>query len=180
MKKAGLADFGLDYFSFIGRDFQERENKIREKTKCFKTCSKCGETKPIFKFSVEKRNLNGRIGICKECRSQEYLKYYYQNRSRVLIKIKEYQDNHKKAKNIYNKNYREKNKEKLKKNARKWYMSNKKAIKERNLKYYQDHKEACKQNRKLWIEKNKERIKKYNREYKRKHKALKAVIIKNG
>ena len=154
-------------YSDIERELEERKNRI--KTICFKTCSKCGEIKPVFKFSIERRNLDGRTGICKACRSLEYLKYYYQNRSRVLIKIKEYQNNHKKARSIYNKNYREKNKEKLKKNVRKWYMSNKKAIKKRNLKYYQENKEACQIRRKLWIEKNRERIRKYNREYKRKH-----------
>ena len=142
----------------------------------FKVCSKCGETKPIFKFSVDKRNLDGRIGVCKICRSREYLKYYYQNRDRILIKIKEYQDNHKKARNIYNEKYREDHKEQLKKNAKKWYMSNKEAIKKRNLKYYQENKEACQARRELWIEKNRERIKRYNRGYKRKHKISKGAI----
>ena len=154
-------------YSDVEQDFEERKNRIKPIS--FKTCLKCGEIKPIFKFSTDKRNLDGRTGICKECRSREYLKYYYQNRSRVLIKAKEYRDSHKKARDIYNKNYREKNKEKLKKNARKWYMSNKKAIKERNLKYYRRNREACQARRELWIIKNRERIKKYNREYKRKH-----------
>ena len=160
-------------YSDVERELEERKTRI--KTICFKTCSKCGETKPVFKFSLDKRNTDGRLGICKECRSREHLKYYYQNRSRILIKLKEYQDNHKKARNIYNKNYRKKNREKLKKNARKWYKSNKKAIKKRNLKYYQENLEACQIRRKLWIEKNKERIREYNREYNRKHKVLKAV-----
>ncbi len=118
---------------------------LKERTKCFKTCLKCGEIKLIFKFSLDKRNLDGRTNICKACRVLEAEKYYY------------------------------KNKERLKKRASKWYLENKEAIKERNLKYYQVNKEACRQNRKLWIEKNKERIKKYNRQYKRKHKILKAV-----
>ena len=153
-------------YSDVERELEERKSRI--KTICFKTCSKCGEIKPVFKFSVDKRNLNDRIGICKECRRRESLKYYYQNRDRILIKIKEYQNNHKKARSIYNKNYREKNKEKLKKNARKWYMSNKKAIKKRNLEYYRRNREACQIRRKLWREKNRERIREYNREYKRK------------
>ncbi|MBA7575286.1 hypothetical protein ES695_16745 [Candidatus Atribacteria bacterium 1244-E10-H5-B2] len=169
MKKSGSTDFGLDYFSPIGLDFQERENKIREKTKCFKTCSKCGEIKPVFKFSVDKRNLNSRTNICKECRNREALKYYYQNQSKILIQGKEYRDNHKKNRSIYNEKYREDHKEQLKKNAKKWYMSNKEAIKERNLKYYQENKEACQIRRELWIIKNRERIRKYNREYKLKH-----------
>ncbi|MBA7484694.1 hypothetical protein ES707_20224 [subsurface metagenome] len=169
MKKSGSTDFGLDYFSSIGLDFQERENKIREKTKCFKVCSKCGEIKPVFKFSIDKRNIDGRTNICKACRSLEGLKHYYQNRSKMLMQNKEYLKANKKKRSIYSKRYREKNKEYLKGLAKKWYKKNKKRIKKRNLKYYQENKKACLARRKLWIEKNKERIRKYNREYKRKH-----------
>ncbi|MBA7560456.1 hypothetical protein ES695_17915 [Candidatus Atribacteria bacterium 1244-E10-H5-B2] len=169
MKKSGSTDFGLDYFSPVGLDFQERENKIREKTKCFKTCSKCGEIKPIFKFSIEKRNTDGRLGICKECRNKESLEYYYQNRELILVKIKEYQKINKKDRSLYFKDYWRKHKKQLKENAKKWYKSNKKAIKKRNLKYYQENKEACLDRRKLWIIKNRERIRKYNREYNLKH-----------
>ena len=165
MKRGGLADFGLDYFSPIGQDFQERENRIREKTKCFKVCSKCGETKPIFKFSLDKRNISSRTSICKACKISEYLKYYYQNRERILIKCKEYRDNDKGNRSAYSKKYRKDNRERLKENARKWYKSNKKAIKKRNLKYYQENKEACQVRRSIWITKNKEKIKEYNREY---------------
>ena len=45
-------------FSPAWQDFQERKNRI--KTACFKVCSKCGEIKPIFKFSVDNRNTDGR------------------------------------------------------------------------------------------------------------------------
>lgn len=133
----------------------------------FKICPKCGERKLALRFSVDKRNSDGRTNICKACRNRETLKYYYQNQSKILIQGKEYSDNHKKNRSIYNEKYREDHKEQLKKNAKKWYKSNKKAIKKRNLKYYQENLEACQIRRKLWIENNRERIKKYNREYKR-------------
>jgi hypothetical protein len=96
VKRSGLSDFGLDYFSPIGLDFQERENKIREKTKCFKACSKCGKIKPVFKFSVDKRNIDGRTNICKACRSREGLNYYYHNQVKMLIQNREYQETNKK------------------------------------------------------------------------------------
>ncbi|MBA7549426.1 hypothetical protein ES705_41907 [subsurface metagenome] len=153
-------------FSDVEQSLEER--KIRIKTICFKTCSKCGETKLIFKFPIDKRNTDGRVGICKECRSKESLRYYYQNRERILIQVKEYQKTNKKDRNLYFQDYRIKNKKHLKELAGKWYRKNKKAIKKRNLEYYQENLEACLLRRKLWIEKNKERIKKYNREYKRK------------
>jgi len=86
VKRSGLSDFGLDYFSLIGRKFQERESKIRERTICFKTCSKCGETKLISKFSLDKRNPDGRTNICKACRVLEAEKYYYKNKGRRELK----------------------------------------------------------------------------------------------
>ena len=155
-------------YSDVEQDLQYRENRIKPIK--FKTCPRCGETKPIFKFSVNKRNIEGRTNICKACRSREYLEYYYQNRERILIKCKEYRDTDKGQKVIYSKNYRRDNREQLKKKAREWYLENKEAIKKRNLKYYQDNKEACLAIRELWREKNKEGIKKYNREYKRRTK----------
>jgi len=156
-------------YSDVEQDLQERENRI--KTICFKICSKCGETKSIFKFSIDKRNLDGRTNVCKACRSREGLKYYYHNRVKMLIQNREYLKANKENRSIYSKRYRRKHKEQLKKNAKKWYKKNKKAIKKRNLEYYQENKEACQIRRKLWIENNKERIREYNREYKRKHKA---------
>ena len=166
MKKGGPPDFGLDYFSPIGLNFQDRKNRI--KTICFKTCPRCGETKPIFKFSLEKRNINGRTNICKICRSLEYLEYYYQNRKKILTRLKEYHDTDKGNRSAYSKKYRKDHKIQLKKLAEKWYKKNKKRIKKRNLKYYQENREACRVRRGLWIIKNKEKIKRYNRQYKRK------------
>ena len=178
MKRGGLADFGLDYFSRIGQDFRNRKSKI--KSPCFKVCSRCGETKQIFKFSVDKRNTNGLTNICRGCRSLEYLEYYYQNKEKILIKCKEYRDTNKENRSAYSEKYREDHKEQLKKNAREWYKSNKKAIKKRNLKYYQENLVACQVRRGLWIIKNKEKIKKYNREYRKQraeNKKLKVAII---
>lgn len=170
MEKGGSPDFGLDYYSQIGREFQEREDKFRGQTNCFKTCSRCRETKPIFKFSTDKRNLNSRTNICKTCRSQASLKYYYHNRVKMLKLNKEYRKTNKRDRSIYFRNYQEDHKEELKKKARKWYKSNKKRIKKRNLKYYQENREACQARRGLWIERNKEKIREYNREYNKNHK----------
>ena len=161
-------------YSDIEQELEERKNKV--KTICFKTCSKCGEIKYIFKFSLDKRNLDGRTNVCKVCRSREGLNYYYHNRVKILIQNREYFKANKENRSGYSKDYRIKNKERLKKLAGKWYKSNKKKIKKRNLIYYQENKGACQIRRRLWIENNKEKIKKYNREYKRKRKILKAVI----
>jgi len=158
-------------YSDIEWDLQERKEK--ELKKRFKTCSKCGERKSLLYFAIDKRSSDGRIGACKTCRSRESSKYYYQNREQILIKVKEYQETHKKDRSVYFKNYQRDHKEHLKKVAERWYKKNKKAIKKRSLKYYHENKEACRIRRGLWSEKNKEEIKKYNKEYKQRQAILK-------
>jgi len=154
---------------------RERELGIREEKeqkKIFKVCLKCGERKPLYQFSIDKRNTlkGGRTNICKACKVIEHTLYYYQNKDKILIRLKRYRDNHKGERKTYYKIYQEKNREKLSKLAREWYQKNKEAIKKRSLEYYEENREACNQRRKLWIKKNKEKIKEYNRQYKQEHK----------
>lgn len=106
-------------------ELEEREN--RESTKIFKVCPKCGKRKSTYLFSVDKRNIRGRTNICKSCLARESLQYYYRNKDRLLIKIKEYQDGKDRSK--YFQNYREDHKEHLKKIAHSWYMRNRERIK---------------------------------------------------
>ncbi|MBA7525523.1 hypothetical protein ES705_17674 [subsurface metagenome] len=155
-------------YSDVEQELEERKSRI--KTIRFKTCLKCGELKMLFKFTTDKRNSDGKMAICKSCRSKESLEYYYNNWEKLLIKHKEYRDTHQIDRSKYFETYQKNHKEHLQKLSKDWYKKNKKRIKKRNLKYYQENLEACKQIRKLWIEKNREGIKKYNRGYKRKHK----------
>lgn len=161
MKKISPPEWLTDYYKEFG---------LKEKTKCFKTCTKCGETKLISKFFVERRNPDGYKGICKTCVKKYYQERYARDKDRIKALNKKYQEDHKESRQKYSQKYREDHREHLKETARKWYLENKEAIKERNLKYYQEHREACQTRRELWIIKNREKIKKYNREYKRKHK----------
>lgn len=129
MPKESYEFADLDAISEIEERLKERESKA--KPGVFRVCSKCGETKLISNFSKDKRNSTGRGNICKVCRSKESLNNYYQNRDKILIKIKEYQDGKDRSK--YFKDYKRKHKEHLKKTAHKWYKKNRKRIKKRNL-----------------------------------------------
>lgn len=138
---------------------------LRERTKCFKTCSKCGETKLISKFSIDKRNLDGRTRICKECWNRYYLERYYQNRNKILIQNKKYRDTHQKDRRIYFRNYREEHKEHLEELSRQYYLRNRERIIERVKKYNQEHKEAVAIIRKRYREENRDKIREYERKY---------------
>lgn len=150
---------------------REEELGIREekeRCKIFRICPKCGERKPIYQFSKDKKGTNGRTNICKKCRVIEYLEYYSENRDKILTREKKYRDTHKGHRSIYYKGYQKENRERLSKLAKVWYQANKEAIKKRNLKYFEANKEACLVRRKIWVENNREKIRLYNSEYKRK------------
>ena len=152
--------------SLLKRIEKQLENrKELERSKIFKTCLICGERKSLFSFSVDRRSSDGRVGACRVCKSRQSLKYYYEHKEEILIRVEEYRRTHKIDRSIYFQNYQRDHKKQLKKIAKAWYKKNKKAIKKRNLEYYEDNKEHCQAIRKLWIEGHKEEIKKYNREY---------------
>jgi len=116
----------------LGQRLEEREEK--EESKIFKVCPKCKVRKPIFQFTTDKRNRNGRTNVCKVCKIIEYLKYYYENKARILIVNKRYRDDHRGQRTKYFQDYQKDHKKHLQKVAAIWYQKNRKRIKERNLK----------------------------------------------
>ena len=59
-----------------------------------KTCSKCGETKPLSDFSRKaKKSRDGYRAQCKSCQSAEGKRYYAAHRDYVLENQKQYQQN---------------------------------------------------------------------------------------
>jgi len=144
---------------------------LRERTKCFKTCSKCGETKLISRFPNDRRNLDGHSGICKECRSRYYLERYHQNRDKILMQNKKYRDAHQRGGRIYFRNYREEHKEHLKELSRQYYLRNREKIIEGVKKYNQEYKEAVAVRKKRYREENRDKIKEYERKYRLSKKA---------
>lgn len=107
-----------------------------------KTCTKCGQGKPLTEFYTDKRISDGRKSRCKEC---------------LLEKRKQnYQDNKEKAKQYY-----QDNKERINKINRKYYQK----IKEQKKQYYQDNKEQKKEYAKQYRQSNNEKIKEWKKQY---------------
>ncbi len=144
---------------------------LKEKTKCLKICSKCGETKLISGFPADRRNLDGYSGVCKTCRNKYYRERYARDKDRIKALNKKYREDHKESRQKYSRKYREDHREHLKDMHRKHYLKNREAIIEKSKKYYQVHKESCQARKKLWRLKNKEKVREYNKEYKLKHKS---------
>tara|TARA_R110000868_G_scaffold397905_1_gene670822 strand:+ start:87 stop:716 length:630 start_codon:yes stop_codon:yes gene_type:complete len=87
--------------------------------------------------------------------------------SKNAIQEEDYYINRKHLKAEYDKQYREKNKEKIKENKKKYQENNREEIKENKKEYYQINKEVLDQKQKIYNEKNKEKIlKKYKEKIK--------------
>jgi len=147
----------------LEKELESREEK--ETKKRFKICIICKTRKSIFNFSVDRRSSDGRAGACKICKSKQSLKYYYEHKEEISIRVKEYRRTHELNRSVYFENYRKDNKEHLKKIASKWYKKNRKRIKKRALVYFEKNREYCLIVRGLWRKNHKEELKKYNRQY---------------
>ena len=102
-----------------------------------KICNKCGMDKDECEFSKDKTSKDGLQSNCKEC-----------------VKI-------------YNKQYYEKNKEKIKKRSKGYRKANGEYYKQYHKKYYKENKDVlCIQN-KVYKELNKEKYSEYNKEYRK-------------
>ena len=152
-----------------------KEFRLRERTKCFKTCSKCGETKLISRFPTDRRNPDGYSGICKTCKNKYYQARYARDKDRIKALNQKYQEKyreaHKESYQEYSRRYREEHKELFKVSARKYYLRNRGVVIERSKKYYQDHKEAVAVRKKRYRGENQDKIKEYKRKYRLSKKA---------
>ena len=63
-----------------------------------KACNKCGESKPFSAFPLDKRQVDGRSGQCRECCSKAALNVYHTNEARKNSIIKNGVDRQRKNK----------------------------------------------------------------------------------
>lgn len=144
--------------------------RLRQRSKGFKTCSKCGEVRNIGDFVKGRRYKDGLTNVCRACQSVYNRKRYLVRKEEILKQARAWRAKNKEKSRAYQKDYQNKNRNRLRPLAREYYKRHRTRSIEQNKKYYEDHKEACLARKKLWRLKNKERVKKYNKEYKLKHK----------
>ncbi|MBA7549086.1 hypothetical protein ES705_41559 [subsurface metagenome] len=48
-----------------------------------KICNKCSKLKSLDDFSIDKRNIGGRVGVCRQCRSRDYKRKYRENPEKI-------------------------------------------------------------------------------------------------
>ena len=127
-----------------------------------KTCTKCGETKPLTEFGKQKATKDGYAYKCKSCMNEYSRHWREENRER----IKQYRQENKEAIAERNKRWREENKETAREYGRQWREENREHIKQ----YREDYRETSLEHQRRWREENKEAIRKYQIRYHQKNK----------
>jgi hypothetical protein len=61
------------------------------------TCTKCGETKPLSEFAVDRSKGDGLKSWCKACDNARSRAYYAANRERVLARVNAWNAEHRRA-----------------------------------------------------------------------------------
>jgi len=145
-----------------------------------KTCKNCGEEKPIEEFVKHKNTKDGHLNKCKLCHNLLVKKQYYANHEYTKQKNKEYREKNKEKLNLCKRRYKEKNREKLRLAEKEWRKNNPEKSRERSKRYHEAHpnykKEYYAKNKtKLikkvieWQKENKERYIKRVKEWKMKN-----------
>ena len=76
-----------------------------------KTCTKCGETKPLDGFNRHKGRVDGRNPYCRECMREYLRRYYEENRDRELALKRIYNEENRDKVREYQRRYREENRD---------------------------------------------------------------------
>ena len=145
-----------------------------------KQCKQCREIKPLEELVKHTAMKDGRLNKCKSCYAIYKKKEYYENHELKLQKAREYRDNNKEIIKKGSQRYKAKNREKIAAWEREWRKNNPKKSRERSQRYHDSHpnykKEYYAKNRSMLIKKTIE----WQKENKEKYlKRIKAWKMKN-
>ena len=132
-----------------------------DNTEPTKTCTKCGETKPLSAFSKHRGRSDGLNSICKKC-GRDIARQYRQDN---LERLREYDRNRrnspeeKAAKAEYDRQRRAELGEQLLHQHRRKWKANKEKYNARQRQYYRENKKRTKQRVKDWVRDNPEKAK---------------------
>ena len=93
-----------------------------------KTCTKCGETKPLDDFHRNKTGAGGRRPDCKECVREYKRSYYEENRDKRLEYSRRYYEENRDKAREYNRSYYEENRDKVRECQRRYREENRDII----------------------------------------------------
>ena len=124
-----------------------------------KTCSKCGEDKPVSDYYKQSRGKDGYRSACKSCLCADDHKYRMANKSAQSLRARRYRDNNLEKCKLTDKKWRENNKENISAKSKIYYEKTRETQLEKGRVRYAKNREQYSNTKRLWRENNKEKIK---------------------
>lgn len=122
-----------------------------------KICNTCNTEKPLEEFPKAKSCKDGHRNYCTKCNNFKKLKYYDKDKERARKALRKDQIK------IYQKEYRQNNRDELAKKKKEYYKKNKEAISDQRKKYREDNIHKLKE----WRIKNKDKLKEARKAYRK-------------
>ena len=130
-----------------------------------KTCTKCGETKPLDDFHRDKTRTGGRRPYCKECVQEYTRRYYEENRDKWLEYARRYHGENRDKVRERKRSYYEENRDKVRKSQRRYYEENRDKVRERKRRYYEENRDKKLEYECRYYEENRDKKLEYQRRY---------------
>ena len=118
-----------------------------------KTCTKCGETKPLEEFHKDRTKKDGLQSYCKECAREKARKWYAANSERHIGNVLKWKKANPERRREYDRKWREANAEYDREQGR-----------ERNRKWREANPERHREALRKWKEANPDRVHAYSQE----------------
>ena len=115
-----------------------------------KTCTKCGETKPLDDFHRDKTGAGGRRPDCKECVREYKRRYHEENRDKRLE---------------YKRRYREENRDKVRESERRYREENRDKMLDYKRRYYEETRDKRLEYARRYHEENRDKVLESQRRY---------------
>ena len=130
-----------------------------------KTCTKCGETKPLDGFHRNKREADGRISHCKECKLEYARRYREENRDKVRESKRRYREGNRDKERERARRYREENRDKVREYKRRYYEENRDKERERQRIHYEGNRDKVMERNRRYQEENRDKVRESKRRY---------------
>ena len=114
-----------------------------------KTCTKCGETKPLDDFHRDKTGAGGRRPDCKECKLEYSRRHHEENRDKRLEYARRYREENRDKELDRHRRYREENRDEVLEYGLRYYEENREKIREYNRRYREENRDILNQGRKI-------------------------------
>jgi hypothetical protein len=135
-----------------------------------KQCTKCGETKPLDEFRLDKRHgPTKRQAACRGCQAEYSRKYSEKNKEKIAERGRKWHEANREKQNAQSRERYWANPEMEAARRRKYYEANKEKIAVRHKAYSEANKEKIAERYRKWAAANPEKVREYQRRYREKY-----------